>query len=54
MLVASRKSPEEELPPPLPLVSVQPLLMVVSTPAKVPPNVVAKTQKPQRAPRAMG
>ena len=55
MLAAARKSPDEEVPPPLPLVSVQPLLMVVSsTPAKVPQNVVAKTQRPQRAPRAVG
>jgi hypothetical protein len=28
--------------------------MVVSTPAKVPLNLVAKTQKPQRAPMAIG
>ena len=56
MLAAARKSPDEEVPPPIPLVSVQPLLMVVSsTPAKVPTqNVVAKTQRPQKAPRAVG
>ena len=55
MLAAARKSPDEEVPPPLPLVSVQPLLMVVSsTPAKVPTqNVVAKTQRPQKASRAV-
>ena len=55
MLAALRKSPEEELPPPLPLVSVQPFLMVVSsTPAKVPQNIAAKTQRPQRVTRTVG